>query len=84
VRGGYALDQKAGDTTISIPDSQRQWYTTGLTFKLGKKLSIDLTAAYIVGEEEYFKETETNSDLTYKFTNKASGIVGAAQVSLVF
>jgi len=84
LRGGYALDQKAGDTTISIPDSQRQWYTTGLTFKLGKQLSIDLTAAYIVGEEEYFEETESNSELTYAFTNKAEGIVGAAQVNLIF
>lgn len=84
LRGGYALDEKAGDTTISIPDSQRHWYTTGLTFKLGSTLSIDLTAAYIVGEEEVFEETETNSGLTYAFTNKAEGIVGSAQVNLKF
>lgn len=84
LRTGYALDQKAGDTTISIPDSERQWYTAGLTFKLGKTLSLDLTAAYILGEETSFEETDTNTDLTYAFTNKAEAVIGSAQINMVF
>jgi long-chain fatty acid transport protein len=84
LRGGYALDEKAGDTTISIPDSERQWYTAGLTFKLSNTLSLDLTAAYILGEETSFEETDTNTGLTYAFTNKAEGVIGSAQINMVF
>jgi len=84
VRAGYALDETAGDTTISIPDSERQWYTAGLTFKVTKSLSVDLAAAYIIGEETSFTETDSNTGLTYAFTNKAEAIVGSAQVNLVF
>lgn len=84
LRAGYALDENAGDTTISIPDSERQWYTAGLTFNISKTLSIDLAAAYIVGEETSFTETDSNTGLTYAFTNKAEAIVGSAQMNLVF
>ncbi|MFT5881264.1 MAG: long-chain fatty acid transport protein [Moritella sp.] len=84
LRGGYALDEKAGDTTISIPDSERQWYTAGLTFKLSKTLSLDLTAAYILGEETSFEETDAYTGLTYAFTNKAEGVIGSAQINMVF
>ncbi len=84
LRAGYALDEKAGDTTISIPDSERQWYTTGVTFKLGQKLSLDLTAAYIQGEEVSFTETDGTTGLTYAFTNKAEAVVGSAQINMVF
>lgn len=84
LRAGYALDEAAGDTTISIPDSERQWYTAGLTFKVSKTLSVDLAAAYIVGKETSFTETDTNTGLTYAFTNKAEAIVASAQVNLVF
>ncbi len=84
LRAGYALDESAGDTTISIPDSERQWYTAGLTFNISKTLSIDLAAAYIVGEETSFTETDSNTGLTYAFTNKAEAIVGSAQMNLVF
>ena len=84
LRAGYALDEAAGDTTISIPDSERQWYTAVLTFNVTKTLSVDLAAAYIVGEETSFTETDTNTGLTYAFTNKAEAVVGSAQVNLVF
>ena len=84
LRAGYALDEAAGDTTISIPDSERQWYTAGLTFNITNTLSLDLAAAYIVGKETSFTETDTNTGLTYAFTNKAEAIVGSAQINLVF
>lgn len=84
LRAGYAIDEKAGDTTISIPDSDRQWYTAGVTFKLGQTLSLDLAAAYIQGEEVAFTETDSNTGLTYAFTNKAEAIVGSAQINMVF
>lgn len=84
LRGGYALDEKAGDTTISIPDSERQWYTAGLTFKLSQTLSLDLTAAYIQGEDTTFEETDANTGLTYAFTNNAEAVIGSAQINMVF
>ncbi|PKH07997.1 OmpP1/FadL family transporter [Moritella sp. Urea-trap-13] len=84
LRAGYALDEAAGDTTISIPDSERQWYTAGLTFKVTKTLSLDLAAAYIIGEDTSFEETDTNTGLTYAFTNKAEAVVASAQMNLVF
>ena len=84
LRAGYALDESTGDTTISIPDSERQWYTAGLTFNISKTLSVDLAAAYIIGKETSFTETDSITGLTYEFTNKAEAVVGSAQVNLVF
>jgi len=84
LRAGYALDEAGGDTTMSIPDSERQWYTAGLTFKISNTLSLDLAAAYIIGEETSFTETDTNTGLTYAFTNKAEAVVGSAQINLIF
>ena len=84
LRAGYALDEQAGDTTISIPDSQRHMISTGLTVKLGKYMSVDLAAAYLQGEEVSFTELDNNTGITYAFTNKAEAVVGSAQFNMLF
>ena len=84
LRAGYALDEQAGDTTISIPDSQRHMVSTGLTLKLGERMSIDLATAYLQGEEVSFTELDNNTGLTYAFTNKAEAVIGSAQFNMLF
>lgn len=56
LRLGYAFDEQAAKSTLSIPDSDRQWFTTGMTFAPSDTLSFDLAVAYILGEEGTFEE----------------------------
>ncbi|SHI09015.1 OmpP1/FadL family transporter [Ferrimonas marina] len=53
LRAGYAYDQGVvGDIeSLSIPDSDRQWFTAGVGYNLSAKSTIDLGIAYIAGEE---------------------------------
>ncbi|MBW3165190.1 OmpP1/FadL family transporter [Ferrimonas balearica] len=53
LRAGYAYDQGVVDeiSSISIPDSDRQWFTAGVGFNLTPKSTIDFGFAYIMGEE---------------------------------
>ncbi len=53
LRAGYMYDQGVvGEiSSISIPDSDRQWYTAGATYNLSKHTSLDFGIAVIRGEE---------------------------------
>ena len=53
VRAGYMFDQGVvGElSSISIPDSDRQWFTAGATYNLGKHASLDFGIAVIRGED---------------------------------
>ncbi len=72
LRAGYAFDEQAGATTLSIPDTDRQWYTAGMTLKSSYALSFDLGAAFVAGEEVTFDE-DMNSELPLKATLTSSG-----------
>lgn len=56
LRAGYAYDEQAADPTLSIPDSDRQWYTAGMTYKMTDSISLDMAAAFIAGKEVTFQE----------------------------
>ncbi|MBY6186058.1 OmpP1/FadL family transporter [Marinobacter hydrocarbonoclasticus] len=53
LRAGYAYDQGVVDeiSSISIPDSDRQWFTGGIGYNLTPKSTIDFGIAYVMGEE---------------------------------
>ncbi|MEZ9199535.1 OmpP1/FadL family transporter [Shewanella sp. 10N.286.54.B9] len=53
LRAGYMFDQGVvGEiSSISIPDSDRQWYTAGATYNLSKHTSLDFGIAFVRGEE---------------------------------
>ena len=58
LRAGYMYDISATDhvKSIAIPDSDRQWFTTGATYHMNTNTSIDLGFAYIMGEDQNFTE----------------------------
>ncbi|GIU08400.1 MULTISPECIES: OmpP1/FadL family transporter [unclassified Shewanella] len=75
LRAGYMFDQGVvGEvSSISIPDSDRQWYTMGATYNLSKHTSLDFGIAFVRGEETHLTEQSviglidatTTSNATY-------------------
>ncbi|QQX78779.1 porin [Shewanella sp. KX20019] len=65
LRAGYMFDQGVvGEvSSISIPDSDRQWYTMGATYNVSKNTSIDFGIAFIKGEETQLTEQSSVLDL---------------------
>ncbi|WP_067663696.1 OmpP1/FadL family transporter [Ferrimonas marina] len=53
LRAGYMFDQGVVNeiSSISIPDSDRNWYTAGIGFNITPKSTIDLGIAYVQGKE---------------------------------
>ncbi|CZF78663.1 47 kDa outer membrane protein precursor [Grimontia celer] len=69
LRAGFALDEKAGDTTVSIPDQDAYWYSTGMNYQLDDNWSFDFGLAYMDRSDESFTETSlftANHDYTAK------------------
>lgn len=52
-RAGYMRDQGVvGEiSSISIPDSDRSWYTAGLSYAMSPKSTIDMGIAFVRGED---------------------------------
>lgn len=52
-RAGYMHDQGVVNdiSSISIPDSDRNWYTAGLSYNLSSKSTIDMGLAFVRGED---------------------------------
>ncbi|ODP98094.1 porin [Salinivibrio sp. SS2] len=53
-RAGYAYDESpvsAEDRTLSIPDSDRHWWSLGTTYTANDNLSIDAGFAYLDGDQ---------------------------------
>ncbi|ELV7516191.1 outer membrane protein transport protein [Photobacterium damselae] len=53
LRAGYMHDTSAQDkrTSISVPDSARNWFSGGFSYHLDPKSSIDFGVTYLVGED---------------------------------
>lgn len=72
LRTGIAYDESAiGEfQTISIPDTDRTWYSVGATYKFTPDLSMDVAYTYVQGKKTRFIEKE--GLLVGKFNTKAS------------
>ena len=59
LRAGYMYDTSAQDelTSISVPDSDRQWFSAGFTYHLDSKSNIDFGFTYLMGEDVDVNET---------------------------
>ena len=85
LRAGYAYDEQAAAATLSIPDSDRQWYTTGMTYKMSKSLSFDMGAAFVAGKEITFDEEVPGiQPRTKTFTSNADAWLYSAQLNYSF
>ena len=83
LRAGYAFDEQAGESTLSIPDTDRQWYTAGLTYKATPALSFDFAAALVAGKEITFDE-KVPLNGTQTFTSSGDAYIYSAQMNYSF
>lgn len=62
LRAGYMYDTSAQDelTSISVPDSDRQWFSTGFTYHLDAKSNIDFGFTYLMGDDVEVNESKAN------------------------
>ena len=84
LRAGYMYDTSAQDeiTSISVPDSDRQWFSTGFTYHLDSSSNIDFGFTYLVGEDVEVSENEGVSSITA--TTRANAILVGLQYSRSF
>ncbi len=89
LRGGYMYDQSAQDeiTSVSVPDSDRQWFSAGFTYHLNKRSNIDFGATYVAGKDVDVTETTESNGVevsTLNATTRANAILVAIQYSRSF
>lgn len=60
LRTGYMFDTSAQNerTSISVPDSHRQFFSAGFTYQLTKKSNIDFGFTYLLGEDVQVTESK--------------------------
>jgi long-chain fatty acid transport protein len=61
LRAGYMYDTSAQDqvTSISVPDSDRNWFSAGFTYHLDDKSNVDFGFTYLLGDDVKVNE-DTN------------------------
>lgn len=71
VRTGIAYDETASisNPSISIPDTDRTWYSIGATYRFTPNISADLGYSYLKGSKNSFTE---DGLVEFKTTAKAS------------
>lgn len=83
LRGGLAFDEQAGKATLSIPDSDRFWYSAGLTYAIQENLTLDVGFALVVSDDGNFKETDIANN-TYTYDSQGVAYISAAQLNYTF
>ncbi|WP_094752282.1 outer membrane protein transport protein [Psychromonas sp. CD1] len=84
LRAGYMHDLSAQDkvTSISVPDSNRQWFSAGFTYQLNENSNIDFGTTYLLGQD--VEVTEHLGPSKISATTHADAILMAMQYSYVF
>lgn len=84
LRAGYMYDTAAQDekTSISVPDSDRQWFSAGFSYHFEKKHTIDFGLTYLLGKDVDVTETDPTGSLTA--TTHADAILAGVQYSYSF
>lgn len=59
LRAGYMYDTSAQDelTSISVPDSDRQWFSAGFTYHIDTVSNVDFGFTYLMGDDVDVSET---------------------------
>jgi long-chain fatty acid transport protein len=89
LRAGYMYDTSAqADTTsVSVPDSDRQWFSAGFTYHLDQKSNVDFGFTYLVGKDVEVDETTVSSGIpisSISATTRADAILVGLQYSRSF
>lgn len=83
LRAGLAYDEQAGEATLSIPDSDRYWYSAGLTYLISPDLSLDAGFAIVQSKDGSFTETNALAE-DLEFTSDAIAYISAIQLNYTF
>ncbi|WP_281557606.1 outer membrane protein transport protein [Thalassomonas sp. RHCl1] len=86
LRAGLAYDEtpiEQAYRSISIPDSNRIWYSTGMTYHFKNASSFDLGMSFIKGEEVEFTETDDLGQ-AWQFTSNGDATLVSAQYNYRF
>ncbi|ADT87679.1 outer membrane protein transport protein [Vibrio furnissii] len=89
LRAGYMYDTSAQDkiTSISVPDSDRQWFSTGFTYQVDEQSNVDFGFTYLLGKDVDVSESTTVSGTTvstFTGTTHADAILLGLQYSRTF
>ncbi|MGR5449737.1 outer membrane protein transport protein [Vibrio alfacsensis] len=62
LRTGYMYDTSAQDslTSVSVPDSDRQWLSAGFTYHIDSKSNVDFGITYLMGKDVDVNEATPN------------------------
>ncbi|MHA7229809.1 outer membrane protein transport protein [Vibrio campbellii] len=84
LRTGYMYDTSAQDqkTSVSVPDSNRQWFSAGATYHIDSKSNVDIGFTYLVGED--VKVQEDSGLGSIEATTRADAILFGLQYSRSF
>ncbi|MFZ7223966.1 outer membrane protein transport protein [Avibacterium avium] len=86
LRAGLAYDEAAAPTeyaSASIPDTDRTWYSLGVTYKFTPELSVDFGFAHLRGKKVTFTEDD-NALAKAKYTSKSRANLYGLNVNYSF
>ncbi|MCC2522607.1 outer membrane protein transport protein [Vibrio coralliilyticus] len=87
-RVGYMFDEGVQDelTSVSVPDSDRQWFSAGASYHFNKDQTLDLGFTYLVGEDMAVNDTIGSgaTQLTLNTTTKATAMLFGVQYTHKF
>lgn len=83
LRAGFAFDEQAGKSTLSIPDTDRYWYSAGLTYNYSDDMTFDFGLTYLYGQSSDFNEKYVDGR-EYEFSGENDAILSAAQINYRF
>ncbi|OBS93725.1 long-chain fatty acid transporter [Vibrio tasmaniensis] len=83
LRAGYMYDTSAQDdvTSISVPDSDRQWFSAGFTYQIDTASNVDFGFTYLLGDDV---KVEENSAGPLTATTHADAVLFGLQYSRSF
>jgi len=85
-RAGIAYDEtpvQQAYRSISIPDSNRVWYSTGFSYRFKNASSADFGFSYVKGQEETFTETDDFGQ-QWQFNSSGDALIMSAQYNYRF
>ncbi|QXW31514.1 outer membrane protein transport protein [Aeromonas sanarellii] len=88
-RIGFAYDNSPIEPeyrSLSIPDSDRVWYSAGATYHIDQDMSVDFGMAYLDGKEVDVNEGLRSHDdaLRWKGTSHGNAFLASAQFNMKF
>jgi long-chain fatty acid transport protein len=86
LRAGFAYDATPTDSnhlSISIPDSNRKWLSTGASYKVDNTSSVDMGLTFIKGQERTFNEID-NLGSQWAFRSQGDALIFSAQYNHTF